>query len=182
MRKLTDVYIKVNKSNHQWLSELFDSSSLELNTYIVFYAEDYRCKYYYDFIPQGKQKVSLSQLKRLINTIPTREEITRLKRQISAYKTNLSLVNERCKELNIKNEMLNVSHFNYERELKEDNEELKRQLKDVNERCKELQSDNESLKHRLIKLRELNDVIYKDVDRLTIENKQLKQRKWYQFW
>src|SRR5690606_19246178 len=92
MRKLTDVYIKVTKQNHQWLSELFDSSSLELNTYIDFYTEDYRCKYYYSSAPKNKQKVSLAELKRLIDTIPTREETKRLKQQISAYKMNYDKV------------------------------------------------------------------------------------------
>lgn len=87
MRTLTDVYIKVTKQNIKQLHSMV-FYVLEIGNIISFdYDDDESFSLRKDVI-EYKQKVSLNQLKRLIDTIPTREEITRLKQQISAYKTN----------------------------------------------------------------------------------------------
>lgn len=106
MRTLKDVYIKVTKANANELMKQINRYDLQPHTYVFFAYDSIKGNEVSLIEPKNRKKVSLSQLKRLIDTIPTREEITRLKQQISAYKTNLSLVNERCKELQRDNDIL----------------------------------------------------------------------------
>lgn len=90
MRKLTDVYIKVTERNVKQIREYYGLTNYNFQypTYIQYHYDDVKSCFWTDSVLNNRKKVSLSQLKRLIDAIPTREEITRLKRQISAYKTN----------------------------------------------------------------------------------------------
>lgn len=89
-RTLKDVYIKVTENNKKELESIL-KIKVPNNYNLSFSFDNVYCVYMHDR-SIDKQKVSLSELKRLIDTIPTREEITRLKRQISAYKTNYDKV------------------------------------------------------------------------------------------
>lgn len=88
MKTLKDVYIKVTKQNKEDLDKIakFD---IPIGKYVCFVHDVLSSVYYYSNEPEDKQKVSLSELKRLIDTTPTRDEIKRLKAQLSAYKMNL---------------------------------------------------------------------------------------------
>lgn len=92
MKKLTDVYIKVTKSNVKELMKQINRYDLQPHTYVFFVYDSIKGNEVSLIEPKNRKKVSLSQLKRLIDTIPTREEITRLKQQISAYKMNYDKV------------------------------------------------------------------------------------------
>lgn len=89
MKKLTDVYIKATKGNVKELNVLLKKHIKE-NDCLLF--EGDCVETLYAGIPNRQQKVLLSELKRLIDTIPTREEIKRLKQQVSAYKMNYDKV------------------------------------------------------------------------------------------
>ena len=106
MKKLTDVYIKVTKSNVKELIKQINRYDLQPHTYVFFVYDSIKGNEVSLIEPKNRKKVSLTELKRLINAIPTREEIKRLKQQISVFKMNLSLVNERCKELQRDNDIL----------------------------------------------------------------------------
>lgn len=88
MKKLTDVYIKVSTRNKEALTEILNMPHLRTGLYIVFNADSVENANIWEILPSHKQRVTLQQLKRLIETIPTREEIKRLKGQVSAYKLN----------------------------------------------------------------------------------------------
>lgn len=92
MRKLTDVYIKVTNSNVKDLMKQINRYDLEPYTYVFFAYDSIKGNKVSLIEPKNRKKVSLAELKRLIDTIPTREEITRLKRQIGGYKTNYDKV------------------------------------------------------------------------------------------
>lgn len=141
MKKLTDVYIKVTKANVEELRTIIQPN-LDVDD-IVAFNSDCLNSFFYGISIGNRKKVSLAELKRLIDTIPTREEITRLKQKISGFKTNLSLTNERCKEL---------------------------------------QSDNERLVHENNMLKDKLSLQKTLSDMLEEENKQLKQRKFWQIW
>lgn len=149
MKKLTDVYIKVTKQNKDILKCILTINTISVGDVITF-LEDNINSWSYERQSKGLKKVSLSQLKRLIDTIPTREEIVRLKRQISAYKTNYDKV-------------------------------VKHSLSKENV-IEGLRSNNERLNNINITLRQTNDYLYDKTDTLLKENKQLKQRKWWQIW
>lgn len=89
MKKLTDVYIKATKGNVKELNVLLKKHIKE-NDCLLF--EGDCVETLYAGIPNRQQKVLLSELKRLIDTIPTREEIKHLKQQVSAYKMNYDKV------------------------------------------------------------------------------------------
>lgn len=168
MRTLTNVYIKATKGNIKELNLLLKKLVIEGDN-LLFESESIESVYIDE--PKNKQKVSLAELKRLINTIPTREEIVRLKRQISAYKMNLSLVNERCKELQSDNDIL-VDCM----------EKLDDKLEATEKELEFFSIENESLKNIILTLKQTNDYLYDKKDTLLKENSQLKQRKWWQIW
>lgn len=197
MRKLTDVYIKVNKSNVEELRKLLNCRSIMLGENIGFDSDDYKC---FTWVPLGTEKVSLSQLKRLIDTIPTREEITRLKQKISGYKTNLLLANK-------DNEILVDSMKLLDDKLEATEERLKRYSDNLNS----LQKENESLRNEIKRgndfmtgkvavnedelellrnktsnyINHLEKKLNIQADLIRDKNsqlEQLKQRKFWQFW
>lgn len=106
MKTLKDVYIKVTEKNFEELHALLNRK-IRVGYYLYFLSDDISTSWLVPDIEENKQKVSLTELKRLIEAIPTREEIKRLKQQISGYKTRLLLTNERCKELQSDNNILN---------------------------------------------------------------------------
>lgn len=93
MKKLTDVYIKVTKQNQEELSKITCVGNLPIGEYLIYY-DDVLSSFEFENENgvDGLKKVSLAELKRLIDTIPTREEIKRLKQQVSAYKMNYDKV------------------------------------------------------------------------------------------
>lgn len=92
MKKLTDIYIKVTKGNVEELMKQINRYDLEPHSYVFFVYDSIKGNEIYFIEPKNRKKVTLAELKRLIDTIPTREEIKRLKQQISAYKTNYDKV------------------------------------------------------------------------------------------
>lgn len=164
-RTLKDVYIKVTEKNFEELHTLLNRK-IRVGYYLYFLSEDIGTSWLAPDAEENKQKVSLSQLKRLIDTIPTREEITRLKRQISAYKTNYDKVvkhslskEEVIEDLTIQND-----------KLKSYTSELNKEIKQLNEMYDDLVVESEK-KQNLLKnlyddaLKE-NDELNKDIEAL----------------
>lgn len=200
MRKLTDVYIKVTKQNQEELSKITCVGNLPIGEYLIYY-DDVLSSFEFENENgvDGLKKVSLSELKRLIDTIPTREEITRLKRQISAYKTNYDKVvkhslskedeleffrieNESLRNIILTLELTNDHLYDKKDTLQKENEKLKHDVKKV--RC-ERDSLNVSFKN----FNEMYDNALKklDIQADLIRDKnaqleQLKQRKWWHIW
>lgn len=157
MKKLTDVYIYVDKINHKKASELLQSEHLP-----------YGCIYFnFDNIKswsireRDAKKITLTELKRLIDTIPTRDEIKRLKQQVSAYKMNYDKV---VKHSLSKEDVIDDLHIKLNRE--------RSVITDLFNQRKEVQ-----LNH----CRKIS-VLSEEINRLKEENEQLKQRKWWQIW
>lgn len=98
MKTLKDVYIKVTEKNTEYLSKLI-GFKLPINHYLCFLYDLNAGLHYYGDEPKDKQKVSLSELKRLIETIPTREEMTRLKKRANTYKQCFDGAKKENKEL-----------------------------------------------------------------------------------
>lgn len=217
MKKLTDVYIKVTKANVEELMKQINRYDLEPNFYIYFISENIKCNCASIVEPKSLKKVSLTELKRLINTIPTREEIKRLKQQISGYKTNYDkvvkhslskedVIEDLQRKLNRERSTITdlfkqrkevqLNHCKQIRTLSEEVKRFKNLYDDalkVNERCKELQSDNERLiqQNKALIKSETNNLFnfvtesnrqFKEIQALKQENKQLKQRKFWQIW
>ena len=197
MRKLTDVYIKVTKQNQEELSKITCVGNLPIGEYLIYY-DDVLSSFEFENENgvDGLKKVSLSQLKRLIDTIPTREEITRLKRQISAYKTNYDravkhslskedVIEELQRKLNRERSTI-TDLFKQRKEVQLNHCKQIRTLAQEVERVKSLYDDvlkeNEQLKNINSTLKQTNYYLYDKKDTLLKENKQLKQRKWWQIW
>lgn len=106
MRKLTNVYIEVTSRNVNELMKLINRYDLKPNTYIFFNYECISSSATTFVIPKNRKKVKLSVLKHLVDTIPTREEIISLKRQIGGYKTSLLSKEGVIEDLHIENEKI----------------------------------------------------------------------------
>lgn len=106
MRKLKDVYIKVTKANVNELMKLINRYDLKPNTYVFFNYECITSSVRTFVIPKNRKKVKLSVLKHLVDTIPTREEIISLRRQIGGYKTSLSHKEDLIRDKNAQLEQL----------------------------------------------------------------------------
>lgn len=188
MRKLTDVYIKVTKDNVKELMKQINRYDLEPNFYIYFISENIKGNCVSIVEPKSKQKVSLSQLKRLIDTIPTREEITRLKRQISAYKTNYDkavkhslskddVIEKLQRKLNRERSTITdlfkqrkevqLNHCKQIRTLAQEVERVKNSNESTNVLNTNLTTENNNL-------RRINKELQKDNEKLTAENDNLK--------
>lgn len=203
MKKLTDVYIKVTNSNVKELMKQINRYDLQPHTYVFFVYDSIKGNEVSLIEPKNKQKVSLSQLKRLIDTIPTREEIIRLKRQISAYKTNYDKV---VKHSLSKEDVIEDLQRKLNRE-RSTTTDLFKQRKEVQlnhcEQIHKLSEEIERLKNINLTLKQTNnnlydneDIFLKDINHLerkldiqadlirdkNAQLEQLKQRKWYQFW
>jgi len=201
MKTLKDVYIKVTERNK---SEIETVLGMKVpNNYNVSFNFDSIYSVYIHDRSIDKQKVSLIQLRRLIETIPTREEITRLKRQISAYKTNYDKVvkhssskEDVIEDLNIQNDKLKSSLSELEKDLSfaisEHNSESKinAELSSNNRSLKNLYEslEKESVKNLSNFLECENKIFRENLDlkfeneRLRKENERLKNKKWYQIW
>lgn len=126
MRSLKNVYIEVTNSNVTDLMKLINRYDLKPNTYIFFNYECITSSVRTFVIPKNRKKVKLSVLKHLVSTIPTREEIISLKRQIGGYKTSLSHKENVIEELTAYNKWLkykleesNNKYYNALKELEE---------------------------------------------------------------
>lgn len=176
MKTLKDVYIKVTDRNQEELETVLGMKVP--NNYIVSFTFDSIYSVYMHDREINKQKVSLSQLKRLIETIPTREEITRLKRQISAYKTNYDkVVNHSLSKEEVITNVL--TH----------NEWLQDKLEESVKKQNLLQNLYDDALKEIEKLKDTKDAIQKskylwqdESERLRKENERLKNKKWYQIW
>lgn len=193
MKKLTDVYIKVTKQNQEELSKITYIGNLPIGEYLIYY-DDVLSSFEFENENgvEGLKKVSLTELKRLIDTIPTREEIKRLKQQISAYKMNYDKV--------VKHSLSKEDELEFLRckvkiltSLEIQNEELSKMYDDlVVESAKKQNSLKNLYDDALIeieKLKDIKDAIQKskylwqdESERLRKENEQLKNRKWWQIW
>lgn len=182
MIKLTDVYIKVTKVNAKELMKQINRYDLQPHTYVFFVYDSIKGNDVSLIEPKNRKKVSLSQLKRLIDTIPTREEITRLKRQISAYKTNY----ERAVKHSLsKEDVIEELQRKLNRE-KSTITDLFKQRKEVQlNHCKQIRT----LAEEIEKVKTLYDDVLKklDIQADLIRDKnaqiaKLKQRKWWQIW
>lgn len=183
MRTLKDVYIKVTHGNISDLRVLLTYRSLDINYNLIFNSDDPDS---FDFCETNsllnRERVSLSELKRLIDTIPTREEITRLKRQISAYKTNYDKV---VKHSLSKEDVIEDLQRKLNRE-RSKTADLFKQRKEVQlNHCKQIRT----LAQEVERVKSLYDDVLKklDIQADLIRDKnaqieQLKQRKWWQIW
>lgn len=140
MKKLTDVYIKVTKQNQEELQDLLNRK-LKINEEILF-SNDCKESQYIGLPLNNEKKVSLTELKRLIDTIPTREEIKRLKAQVSAYKMNYDKVVKHS-----------LSKENVIEELQYNNSELIQKLFKANREIKTKFTENYKLKDDIKKVR-----------------------------
>lgn len=114
MRKLTNIYIEVTSRNVNELMKLINRYDLKPNTYILFNYECITSSVRTFVIPKNRKKVKLSVLKHLVDTIPTREEIISLKRQIEGYKTSLDNIEKKFrkeKEIIFRREIENLIKF-----------------------------------------------------------------------
>lgn len=163
MKTLKDVYIKVTKQNQGQLKCILTTNTIIVGDVIIF-LEDSVSSWDYETIIEDRVRVSLSQLKRLIDTIPTREEITRLKRQISAYKTNYDKVVKHS-----------LSKEDVIEELQSDNERLKQMNNDLYDSVDIFLKDINHLEKKL----DIQADLIRDKN---AQIEQLKQRKWWQIW
>jgi hypothetical protein len=171
MKKLTDVYIKVTKDNANELRILLKlpKYNFDIDTKIVFLYEDLNSwQIRFNEVLGDRKKVSLTELKRLIGTIPTREEIKRLKQQISAYKMNYDKVVKRCEELEIGKCRLNRSHFDY----------IVKANQIVNDLQNQKKVTDEIIHNNNSKIKQLESM----VETCRFDLKRIKQRKWWQIW
>lgn len=204
MKKLTDIYIKANKSNVKELNLLIKKLVIEGDN-LIFESEYIESVYIDD--PKDKQKVSLSQLKRLIETIPTREEITRLKRQISAYKLNAGNYKH---EIEMARNTVNQLHSD-ERiilevisNLNKDNEQLNKMYDDLvvesgkkqnllqnlyDDALKEVDKHKDSLIQKEKEYDSFESDLLESMSNIIKENfmlkthiERLKNKKWYHIW
>lgn len=189
MKKLTNVYIKATKGNVKELNVLLKKHIKE-NDCLLF--EGDCIETLYAGIPNGQQKISLTELKRLIDTIPTREEIKRLKAQISAYKMNYdkvvkhSLSKEDVIDDLQKDLSFAISEHNAESKINAELSSKNNSLQNLyDDALKEIEVWKDNDKKSLELIKEINDdneylsELYFD---LLNENEQLKQRKWWQTW
>lgn len=171
MRTLKDVYIKVTKANANELMKQINRYDLQPHTYVFFAYDSIKGNEVSLIEPKNRKKVSLSQLKRLIDTIPTREEITRLKRQISAYKTNYDKVVKHS-----------LSKEDVIEELTADNKWLKYRLKesrDEQNSLKTLYDDALKLNDDIL---EISEYFREQYILAQSELARLKNKKWWQIW
>ena len=198
MKKLTDVYIKVTKQNYEDCDKLF-KFKYNIGTYIIFLYNDFNSYQSRTVEPKNKQKVSLTELKRLIDTIPTREEIKRLKQQISAIRMNYDKVVkhslskedviEKLDNAVVEQKKIITRQINEIHNLKESRDkwitlgekltkekESFKQQKEVTDKI--IHSKNDEIKF----LNSRIDTLIWDINRVKQENAQLKQRKWWQIW
>lgn len=191
MKTLKDVYIKVTKRNKEELYTLLNRK-IRIGYFLYFLSDDIKTSWLTPDIELNKQKVSLSQLKRLIETIPTREEITRLKRQVSAYKTNYDKVVKYSLSKEEVIEELQRNNSELIQKLIKANRDLKSKYSEIHELKEERDSLDSSYKSinkmydESLKLN--NDILegseyFRQQYRLAqSELERLKNKKWYQIW
>lgn len=189
MKKLTDLYIKVTKQNQEELKQIIGFDPTYGNVCFEWDGLDGAIT---TNDPYLKQKVSLSELKRLIDTIPTREEITRLKRQISAYKTNYDKVvkHSLSKEVVIDN-LQKVNEYIHDileeqRDIiiTQSNEihKLKESYNELNEKaCLKLDELHKVKEHEKVLLESMSNINKENMILIT-ELERLKNKKWYKIW